>query len=308
MQIKSVKVMSTEDSKAEGLNTVGDWINWAATAFEKANLYYGHGTDNAWDDAVYLVLVQLGLPIDADDSILQAPVEMNKRAQLRRLIERRIKERVPVAYLNKTAYFAGLEFYVDERVLIPRSPLAELILQGFAPWIKRERIRHILDMGTGSGCLAIACAYALPEASVDAVDISADALEVCKINIFKHQMANRVTPIQSDLFKQLAGKRYDIIVSNPPYVGDQEMEELPEEYRAEPDIALRAAGGGDAIATEIISQAADYLNPGGILIVEVGNSAPLITERFAHLPFVWLEFSSGESETLLITREQLEGD
>lgn len=298
--------MVVDKTQTSGLATVGAWINYAATAFEKANLYYGHGTDNAWDDAVYLILVQLGLPINADDSVLQYPVDMSKREQLYRLVQQRIKGRIPVAYLNKLAYFAGLEFYVDERVLIPRSPLAELILQGFTPWIKLENIRDILDMGTGSGCLAIACAYAIPDARIDAVDISSDALDVCRINIFKHRMMERVTPIQSDLFGQLRGKRYDVIISNPPYVGDQEIKELPDEYLTEPDIALHAQGAGDLIAVNIIQQAVDYLKPGGILVVEVGNSAPLITERFAHLPLVWLEFACGESEVLLITREQLE--
>ncbi len=285
-----------------GLATVGDWINYAADRFAKAPLYYGHGTDNPWDDAVYLILVQLGLPIDAEDQVLQYPVEMALRGQLYRLIQRRITERIPVAYLNRKAYFAGLEFYVDERVLIPRSPLAELINQRFAPWIDADAVHTILDLGTGSGCMAIACVYALPQAQVDAVDISPEALEVCKINLLKHQVADRVQIIQSDLFTKLAGRKYDIIISNPPYVGDQEMESLPEEYRQEPSIALHAAGAGDRYVSEIIQQAEDYLQPGGILIVEAGNSAPLIAERFTHLPLVWLEFSQGESETLLLRK------
>ena len=272
---------------------------------QRARLHYGHGTERARDDAAALIWHALRLPLRPTAARLARPATRVQQALLEALIRRRIAERVPVVYLTRRCWFAGLQMYVDERVLIPRSPLAELIERGFAPWIEARRVRRIADLGTGSGCIAIACARALPRARVDALDISHDALAVAQRNIRRHRLQQRVRARQSDHFSALPEHSYDIIVSNPPYVGQREMRELPPEYRHEPVLALSAGADGLDSVRVILRDAARYLRPGGILVVEVGDTESLVRQRFPDLPFTWLEFSRGGGGVFLLTREQL---
>lgn len=288
------------------LKTIRDFIRFATSQFNEAALYYGHGTDNAWDEAIALILHSLHLPHDIDRSMLAANLTLQEREHLLALIEKRVKNRVPVPYLTHEAWFAGLSFYVDERVLIPRSPIAELIEQQFLPWIEEDRVHRILDLCTGSGCIAIACAQAFPDAEVDASDISPDALAVAKINVLRHGLEDRVHLHESNLFAQLPKARYDIIVSNPPYVSAAEMDALPTEYRHEPALGLAAGQDGLDIVTTMLKQARDYLQPHGLLIVEVGNSEVALSEQFAQVPFTWLEFQRGGGGVFLLTAKQVE--
>ena len=227
------------------LRTIRDFIRFATSQFNAAGLFYGHGTDNAWDEAASLVLHTLHLPHDINPGVLDAALIQEEKSDLFHLIEKRVIKRVPTPYLTHEAWFAGLPYYVDERVLIPRSPIAELIQNHFEPWISHSlEVNHILDLCTGSGCIAIACAKAFPEASVDASDISEEALAVAKINVLRHKVEDQVTLYQSNLFDALPAKQYDIIVSNPPYVSSLEMAELPDEYRHEPKLGLAAGDDG----------------------------------------------------------------
>lgn len=285
--------------------STGDLIHFVADQLKQQRLYFGHGIANGWDEAVYLVLHTLGLPLDNLEAALRLKLDANLQSTIFQLIKKRIKKRIPAAYLTQEAWFAGLPFYVDRRVIIPRSPLAELITDRFVPWIKPRQVSQILDIGTGSGCIAIACAYAFPRATIDAIDNSQAALKVAKINCKKHKVSSKIHLIKSNLFTQLPQKKYDIIISNPPYVGEVEMKTLPKEYYFEPRKALLAGKLGDEIITKIIKKAPDYLSLKGILVVEVGNSAPLILQKFPYLPFVWLEFEHGASEVFLLTREQM---
>ena len=287
------------------LNTIRDFIHFAVTQFNKKQTYFGHGTDNSWDEAVYLILHALRLPLDSDQTVLNKKLTACEKQAVLKIINNRIKERIPAAYLTKESWFAGLPFYVDKRVLIPRSPIAELIETSFVPWMEPKKVSKILDIGTGSGCIAIACAYAFPKAKIDAIDISQGALKVAAINCTKHKVTKKIRLLKSNLFEKLKGKTYDIIIGNPPYVGCAEMKTLPKEYYHEPKMALLAGIGGDEIVVKIIENAVKYLSPRGILVVEVGNSAPMILQKYPHLPFVWLEFERGEAEVFLITREQL---
>lgn len=287
------------------LTTIRDMLRFAVTQFNAAELYFGHGTDNAWDEAFALIIRGLHLPFGNDSLLLDARLTTQERQALLVLIKKRVKDRIPVPYLIKEAWFAGLPFYVDERVLIPRSPIAELIEQQFAPWIDPEQVNAVLDLCTGSGCIAIACATVFPEAEVDAVDLSKDALAVAEYNLAKHGVEQQLKLYESDLFSALPAKRYDIIVSNPPYVADAEMQVLPAEYRHEPEFALVAADDGLAIACKILRQAANYLSENGILIVEVGNSEEALVKRFPEVPFMWLDFQRGGQGVFLLTAEQL---
>ena len=292
-------------NNAKKINTINDFIHFAANQFKQNKIYFGHGTDNAWDEAVYLVLSALHLQFDIDQSALKKKLTSYEKKAVLKIINSRIKKRIPAAYLTAEAWFAGLPFYVDKRALIPRSPLAELIEARFIPWINPKKVRRILDIGTGSGCIAIAAAYAFPHAKIDAIDVSSKALKVAAINCVRHKVTKRVRLLKSDLFAKLKGQTYDIIISNPPYVGKSEMSSLPKEYYHEPKQALFAGIGGDEIVNRIIKSAAKYLSPKGILVVEVGNSAPLIIKKYPHLPFVWLEFEHGEGEVFLLIKEQL---
>lgn len=288
------------------LQTIRDYLRWAVSRFTEANLHYGHGTDSAWDEAIALILHSLHLPHDIDRSILDANLTAEEKAKLQRLIDRRILERIPVPYLTHEAWFGRLPFFVDERVLIPRSALAELIENELQPWVSDSgSIHQILDLCTGSGCIGILCAKTFPDSKIDASDISTEALTVAKINTIRHEVADQVNLIQSDLFDQLPNKKYDLIISNPPYVNQAEMDSLPPEYHHEPKLGLEAGKDGLNIARIILKKASLFLKPEGLLIVEVGNTEEAIIEAFPEIPFTWLEFERGDGGVFLLTKEQL---
>lgn len=291
------------------LQTVRDYIRWGASRFNEAGLFFGHGTDNAWDEAVFLVLNAIHLPLETDGRVLDARLTRPERERVVSFIERRVKDRVPAAYIAGEAWFGGMMFKVDERVLIPRSPIAELIEQQFEPWLPEEP-RKILDLCTGSGCIGIACAFAFPDARVDVSDISSDALVVAGDNIARYQLTDRVRAVQSDLFAGLAdarrpGEGYDLIVSNPPYVDAEEFAAMPAEYRHEPELALVSGEDGLDFTRRLLREAPDYLAPQGMLVVEVGYSEPAMARAFPDLPLIWLEFERGGSGVFVISREQL---
>lgn len=288
------------------LQTIRDFIRFATSRFNQAELYYGHGTDNAWDEAVALILHTLHLPHDINPMVLDANLTREERIALLELINKRVSQKIPVAYLTHEAWFAGLSFYVDERVLIPRSPIAELIENHFEPWILPSDVHDILDLCTGSGCIAIACAKNFPQAKIIASDISPEALAVAKINLLRHDLADEVQLYESDLFDQLPVKKYDIIVSNPPYVSIEEMFCLPKEFLHEPKLALEAGTHGLDIAIRILHKAHRYLKPHGILIVEVGNSEVALSKTFPNIPFTWMDFQRGGGGVFLLTAKQLE--
>lgn len=289
-------------------STPAGLIEQVEQRFLQHDLCYGHGTDNAGDEAAWLVLGALGLPFDCGDEVLDTPVAAAHRERVLQLARERIESRRPVAYLLNRAWFCGLPFHVDERVLIPRSPIAELIEDRFAPWVAEDSVRHILDLGTGSGCIAVACALAFPAAEVDAVDVSDDALEVARLNIDAHGVADSVHSLKSDLFGGVSGRRYDLIVANPPYVATAEVETLPAEYRHEPLVPALAAGeqGLDAVQ-RILAGAGQHLTGTGVLVVEVGRSRPAVEAAFPDLAFTWLEFARGGEGVFLLTADQLPG-
>jgi ribosomal protein L3 glutamine methyltransferase len=291
-------------SRASQSVTVQQLIARGARRLSRARVFFGHGTDNAWDEAAALVWHALELPAPSARIYARATSAAQQR-QARDLITRRIRERTPAVYLTGATWFAGLRFRTDPRALIPRSPIAELIERGYAPWIDPLRVRRVLDIGTGSGCIAIATAKMLPRARVDAVDISAAALTLAAANVRHHRLAKRVRLIESDYFSALKGERYDIIVSNPPYVGARELRSLPAEYRHEPRLALAAGPDGLDAVRVILKDARRHLNPGGILIVEVGNTEKAVRGAFARLPFTWLTFARGGGGVFVLTAEQL---
>jgi ribosomal protein L3 glutamine methyltransferase len=285
--------------------TLGELAQASARRLALARLTYGHGTDNPLDEAAALLFHALDLDHEDAPEVYARLVTPAERRRVERLIERRIRERRPAAYLMGRMWFAGLEFRVDERVLVPRSPIAELIVGGFQPWIEPRRVRRVLDIGTGSGCIAIACAYAFPRAHVDATDISGAALSVARDNIRRHRLAGRVRVVRGDLFGGLGRRRYDIIVSNPPYVGAREMRGLPREYRHEPRHALASGREGlDSVAV-ILREAHRHLRPLGLLVVEVGNTERALARAYPRVPFTWLDFERGGGGVFLLTREQL---
>jgi ribosomal protein L3 glutamine methyltransferase len=289
----------------EHLVTLRDYVRFAASRFTEAGLFFGHGTAGSLDEAAALVLHALHLPYDLPGGYFEARLTPGERESVLDLIERRIEERRPLAYLTQEALFAGLSFYVDERVLVPRSPIAELIGRRFSPWLEANEAMDILDLCTGSGCIAIACAFAFPEANVDAADISVDALDVASINVRRHELEDRVALIQSDIFSGLAGKRYDVIVSNPPYVNSAEWRNLPDEFHAEPRLGLEAGEDGLDCVRRILQGAAEHLQPEGILVVEVGSAAEALVRSFHDVPFCWLEFEQGGDGVFLLTADQV---
>jgi ribosomal protein L3 glutamine methyltransferase len=287
------------------LTTIRDLIRWGASRFNAAGLSFGHGTDNALDEANVLVCHALHLPLRFPDHYLASRLTGSEREAIARLFETRIDSRKPAAYLTHEAWFAGLPFYVDERVLVPRSPLAEWIERGFAPWLEADAVDRVLDLCTGSGCIAIACAAHFDNAEVDAVDVSAAALEVARQNVERHELEDWVHLFESDLFEALPTEQYQLIISNPPYVSASEMQTLAEEYRHEPEIGLLAEQEGLAVVARILARAADYLTDDGILVVEVGNSEELLAECFPDVPFVWLEFERGGQGVFLLEAAQV---
>ena len=296
------------EQTANELETILDLVRWSVSRFNEAGLYYGHGTDNAWDEAVSLVLQLLhlpqNLPLQTGDQLFHSRLTQVEKLGLIAMILRRVNERIPLAYLTNQAWFCELPFYVDERVLIPRSPFAELIQNQFENWLTHEPL-SILDLCTGGGCIAIALAYAFENAQIDAVDISTDALDVAEINISEHGLTERVYPIQSDLMTALQGQQYDLIVCNPPYVDAEDMGDLPDEYHHEPELALAAGEDGLDLVDDILRQAPDHLSEGGWLFVEVGNSEVHMPLKYPELPITWVEFENGGSGVFAINKTDL---
>ncbi|MGO4894008.1 50S ribosomal protein L3 N(5)-glutamine methyltransferase [Flavobacterium sp. W21_SRS_FM6] len=290
------------------LDTILDVVRWSVSRFNEAGLYYGHGTDNPWDEAVSLVLQLLhlpqNLPLQTGDQLFHSRLTSVEKINVIAMILRRVNERIPAAYLTNQAWFCGLPFFVDERVLIPRSPFAELIKNKFDAWLTYEPVT-ILDLCTGGGCIAIALAYAFENSQVDAVDISSEALDVAEININEHGLAERVFPIQSDLMTALKGQSYDLIVCNPPYVDAEDMDDLPDEYHHEPELALAAGEDGLDLVDNILRQAPEFLAEGGWLFVEVGNSEVHMPIKYPDLPLTWVEFENGGSGIFAINKTDL---
>ena len=294
------------NSATDELITVRDWLRWAVSHFNEAGLAYGHGTDNAWDEAVWLVLATLHLPRDTLEPWLDARLTTSERLTLLNNLQQRVMHRLPTAYLVQEAWLGPFRFYVDQRVIVPRSYFAELLEDGFAPWIEDpEAVGAALNLCTGSGCLAILMAHAFPNASVDAIDVSADALAVARRNIADYGLEDRVHAIESDLFAAVQGKRYDLILCNPPYVTTAAMEALPAEYRHEPALALAAGADGLDVVRRILAEAREHLNPGGVLAIEVGHNQDLVTEAFPDLTAVWLDTEHAEGKVFLVAREDL---
>ena len=298
--------MSSNISGLSEVNTLRDMIHFGAAAFDDASLYYGHGTDNALDEAAGLAFFALKETPDYSDERLDMNLSKENIATVNKLFQKRIETRQPAAYLTHEAWFAGLPFYVNENVLVPRSPIAELINEKFQPWVSPEKIHRILDLCTGSGCIAIACALAFPAAEVDAADISKAALDVAEKNKIKHGLENRLTIIESDLFNNLQERRYDLIVSNPPYVDAEDMANLPDEYCHEPKLGLEAGHNGLDLVIPMLRDAKEHLSPDGVLIIEVGNSEEALAELFPEVPFMWLSFEFGGEGVFMLDAKDIE--
>lgn len=287
------------------LHTILDVIRWSVSRFNESGLYFGHGTDNAWDEALSLVLQVLHLPFQGHEQLYPAKLTTSEKELIFAYVEQRIEKKIPVAYLTNVAWFCNLPFFVDERVLVPRSPFAELIQKEFSPYINSQP-ESILDLCTGSACIAIALAYQFPNSVVDAVDISDDALAVADINIQEHGLTERVLPIKSDLMSALEGHKYDLIVSNPPYVDAEDMADLPQEFHYEPEIGLAAGNDGLDLVDVILKEAPDHLNDGGWLFVEVGNSLVHVADKYPGLDLNWVEFELGGDGVFAIQKEALQ--
>ncbi|OCG01316.1 50S ribosomal protein L3 N(5)-glutamine methyltransferase [Gilliamella sp. wkB112] len=288
----------------ENLNTVQDFIRWTTSRMCQSDIYLGHGTDNPIDEAKQLILATLGLSLFIPPEFYAANLTNDEKQQLFDIIQKRIVDRVPTPYLTNQAWFCGHRFYIDERVLIPRSPIGELISDNFQELLSCNP-KNILDLCTGSGCIGIACAYAFPEAQIDITDISLEALDVAQTNIDLHEMTYQVTPILSDLFNSMPVKQYDLIVSNPPYVDDEDMSDLPDEFLYEPKLALEAGLDGLDIVKRILLDAINYLTPHGVLVCEVGNSWVSLQEQYPDVPFNWIQFENGGHGVFSLTCEEL---
>lgn len=294
------------DQARAQLYTVRDLLRFAVSHFNEAKLAFGHGSHNAYDEAAYLILHTLHLPLDTLEPFLDARLTSSEIHTVMKVLECRIKQRIPAAYLTHEAWLGEFRFYVDERVIVPRSFIAELLRERLDPWVADpEAIENGLDMCTGSGCLAILMAFAFPNAVIDAVDISSDALDVARRNINDYALEHQVRPLQSDLFTVLGGRTYDVIVSNPPYVNAESMAALPDEYRHEPTLALASGEDGLDAVRVILREAPKHLNPEGLLLVEIGHNRNALEDAFPEIEFTWLETSAGDEHVFLVTREQL---
>jgi ribosomal protein L3 glutamine methyltransferase len=288
------------------LTSLRDFIRWGSSEFRRHQLSFGHGFVSAFDEARYLTLHALSLPFDWPEEYFDAVLTRPEREQVIEVLQLRVDSRRPAAYITNQSWFCGLEFYVDERVLVPRSPIAELINNGFEPWIDSSRVQRILDLCTGSACIAIAAQYALPEAEVCASDISADALEVAAINCERHALGDHITRYQSDLFDAIPQQQFDVIVSNPPYVDAEDMAGLAKEFTYEPEIGLAAGSDGLALVDRMLIQAADYMSEHAVIFIEVGNSQAAMMEKYAFIPMTWIEFELGGSGVCCIRAQDLQ--
>ncbi len=295
---------SARPSGAGALRTIRDLVRWGASEFGRAGLHFGHGSDNALDEAFHLVTWGLKLPHELPKQYFDAHLTAPERTRVLKLLRERVRTRKPAAYLTGEAWFAGLPFEVDERVLIPRSPIAEMIQNHFRPWLRTQPHR-ILDLCAGCGCIAVACAMAFPEAVVDAVELDAGALRVLKRNLARHGLDGRMEAIHSDLFAGLKGRKYGLIVSNPPYVPTARWKKMPKEYRHEPKLALEAGKDGMAVVERILREAPAHLEDDGLLVCEVGGSVPEFNRRFASIPVIWPEFEHGGDGVFVISRDDL---
>ncbi|MBI3433171.1 MAG: 50S ribosomal protein L3 N(5)-glutamine methyltransferase [Hydrogenophilales bacterium] len=290
----------------ESLITVRDWLRFAVSRFNEAKLFFGHGSDNAFDEAAYLILHTLHLPLDRLEPFLDASLTHGESEQVQAMIERRVRERLPAAYLTHEAWLGAHRFYVDERVIVPRSFIAELLHEQLVPWIENpDAVTRALDLCTGSGCLAILAALAFPDARVDAVDLSRDALDVAAKNVADYGLTDRIELVESDLFAALEGRRYDVILSNPPYVNAESVAALPPEYQAEPALALGSGVDGLDATRQILAAAKAHLNPGGLLVVEIGHNRDALEAAYPALPFTWLDTESGDQFVFMLRREDL---
>lgn len=298
--------MSSSSRVAEELFTIRDWLRYTVSQFEASDIFFGHGTDNSYDEAVWLIMSGLHLPHEMLDNFLDAVTTYDERKHLAYLIEQRITKHTPTAYLLREAWLQGFKFYVDERVIVPRSFIAELLEEGLSPWIETpEMVESAADICTGSGCLGILLAHAFPNSTVDIIDISTDAIAVSNINIKNYGLEAQVTAIQSDMFAALKGKRYDLIISNPPYVDASAMSSLPAEYRNEPQLALGSGTAGLDHTHTILKEAHQYLNENGILIVEIGHNRDVLLDAYPDIAFTWLEVEAGNEFVFMLAKEQL---
>lgn len=292
-------------SETDNLNSIKDLVRWGASEFNRHDIFFGHGTDNALDEALSLVLHCLHLDHSLPAEYLTSQVSLSEKEKILSMIQERINSRKPLAYLTNTAHFAGMTFFVNEHVLVPRSPIAELIEDGFQPWIDPDSLEQVLDLCCGSGCIGIACAEYLPHINVTLADISDEALEIAQRNIHGHHLDDRVEAIKSDLYENLGQAKYELIISNPPYVSQEEYDGLPLEYHREPQIGLTAGADGMDIVSRILQEATDHLTENGMLILEVGASAELLLQRYPNVPFTWVEFERGGDGVFILTRQEL---
>ena len=304
MNQNEIKSIDTNELISE-LSSMTDFMRWGASQFVQADLSYSHGLSSPLDEAVYLVLRSLNLPVDTPDVYWNSKLTTNEKHTVISTLRKRIEDRIPAAYIMKEGWFAGLQFYVDERVLVPRSPIAEMVETQFTPWVNPDEVETVLDLCTGSGCIGIACAYAFPMANIDLADISQDALDVATINVEKHDAQQRVSVIQSDLFQGLKDKKYDFIVSNPPYVDAEDISDMSAEFQHEPELGLSSGVDGLECTRQILKQAADHLTDDGILVLEVGNSQYALVDEYPELPFEWVDFERGGDGVFVISRSQL---
>jgi ribosomal protein L3 glutamine methyltransferase len=289
----------------DALSTIRDFIRWGSSEFNRRELTFGHGFATAFDEAKYLILHLLVLPPDWPDDYLDCVLTDRERGQVIEILRQRVNSRQPAAYITRESWFCGLKFYVDERVLVPRSPIAELIGNHFEPWIDSSRVHRILDLCTGSGCIAIASQYMFEEAEVSASDISLDALEVARINCREHDLGDQLTLYESDLFENIPAQKFDVIVSNPPYVDAEDMAALSEEYQFEPGIGLAAGDDGLVMVDRILCDAGDYHSDQGVLFIEVGNSQSVMIDKYGFLPMTWIDFEYGGSGVCCIHQPDL---